>query len=111
MANLLPTPNDLIGKHRVTILTGNLPDMSKLGHIKIIKSKKDKLVGHNRTCFIPWGWFDIFYCGEYVLFEYRNLQFFDKVIKVADGILEGTYIASAFGDTNELVGTFRMDKV
>ena len=103
---------DLTGKHRITILTGSLPDMSGLGHIKVIKRKGHFLVGHNEIFgFIPWGRFDIRMAGDGDTFIYRNRRFFDRVWKVAQGVIEGEYKAIMPEGLPEIVGTFRMEKI
>lgn len=99
---------ELLGKWRIEILTGNLPDMSGLGHIKIIKSQGRRLVGYNRTLWIPWGKFDIHTYHDYWEFVYRNGKFYDRVWKVNDRILEGEYRSLLPKGLPQIVGTFRM---
>lgn len=105
---MLPKISDLLGIHRVEITSGNMLNMSGLGHIKVIKIKGSSLVGHNRTAWIPWGWFDIHFHHDYVEFVYRHGKFTDKVWKVCDGVLGGDYRVILPSGLPELVGTFRM---
>ena len=108
---VMPTSEDLIGKHRVTVLSGALPNMSWLGNVKIIKKKKGKLVGYNRTLGFRWGRFDIHEGFGHVIFAYRNKKFYDSVWETGNGKLEGEYKVIVPEVCPPVVGEFTMGKI
>ncbi len=104
---VLPIPHDLVGKWKVTVLTGALPDMSHLGHIKMIKRNKDGLlVGVNKVLCFTSGGFHIQFNQEQVVFRYDKYDFMDIVKKLSDGLLLGKYKAELGG--LGFAGWFRM---
>lgn len=104
----LPMPNDLVGTWEVTVLSGRLPNMRRLGHIKVIKPHKGKLRGYNRTLLIKWGRFNIGFCKDCVMFLYGKVAFFDKVRKVNDNWLIGQYKLQSNNGKYGVGGYFRM---
>lgn len=106
-AAVLPMPNDLVGKWKIKVLTGALPDMSHLGHIKIIKrNKKGLLVGVNKVLCFTSGSFHIQFNLRQVIFQYDKYDFIDIVRKSQDGSLIGKYKAELGG--LKFAGWFRM---
>ena len=103
-----PDATELIGTWEVTVLSGQLPNMRRLGHIKVIKPRKGKLRGYNRTLGIRWGRFNIGFCKDCVMFLYGSVAFFDKVRKANDKLLIGQYKLQANDGKFEIGGYFQM---
>jgi len=110
-----PDAIDLVGRWRVKVRSGVLPDTSHLGHIKIIKRNGKWLRGHNRTAYIPWGYFHIRYNTSNpasVLFVYDAGHFIDEVRKINADSLIGIYRLSTDRDIElSAKGYFTMERV
>lgn len=105
----LPDAYELAGAWKVTVLSGHLPNMLHLGHIKVIKLRKGKLRGYNRILLlIRWWRFRITFSKDCARFEYRGWQFFDKVRRVNRDHLIGQYKFINRTGKFELGGYFEM---
>lgn len=105
----VPMPDELIGIWGVTILSGSLPDMHRLGPIKVIEARDNSLRGYNRTLrFFKWGKFKIGFSEDCAMFMYGKIPFFDKVRKVSSDLLVGQYRLMGELGKFEVAGYFKM---
>lgn len=103
---------DLMGKWRVTVLTGGIPDMSHVGHIKAIEQKGGRLEGHNRLLWlIPWGYFDIHVSQKSAWFYYRNMDAADELRQADRNTLIGRYELDMGLLEGRVYGYFRMERM
>ena len=103
-----PGPTDLIGTWEVTVLSGALPDMRRLGHVKVIKPRRGMLRGYNRTLLIRWGKFTVSFCKDCAMFLYGKVAFFDRVRKVDGNLLIGEYKIQGNDGKYRASGYFQM---
>lgn len=107
----LPLPNELIGTWDVTILSGPIPNMRRIGHVKVIRPQNAHLAGYNRTLLIfRWGRFTVTFSADSASFRYGKVRFFDRVRKVEEGLLIGQY--KFINDAGEVEhgGYFKMQR-
>lgn len=103
----MPSPYDLAGRWCVSVLTGLLPNMRHLGHIKMIE-RGPVLTGYNKTLLWKWGKFHIYFATDYAMFKYDKYTFVDKVRMCSNGSLIGQYRVTL--GKPQFGGYFRMIK-
>lgn len=103
-----PEPGDLIGKWKITVLSGRMPNMRRYGHVKVIKIKNGQLSGYNRILrFINLAKFTVIFRKTGAMFCY-DAPFYDLVRKVDDDLLIGKYVLVRDSGMGDVTGYFEM---